>query len=141
MVCSTALRACTALLLAALTVILTACPKPKLADMSPDDLEMLRGAQLISDAIRAHQRETAELPEAIRHAEPFLLRGELWPVSSYDGQPLTEVDSAQFDASKSPGKVYYEKFVRDGVIVNYRLHVFGQTGRLAILDNRPDTLR
>jgi hypothetical protein len=139
MVGSAMRRVCAALTLAALSVILTACPsaKPKLADMSPDDLVMLRGAQLISDAIRAYQRDTAELPGAIRDAEPYLLRGETWPVNPYTKQPIEEVNSAEFDPAASVGKLYYEKFARDGVVTNYRLHVFGRTGKLTILQNTP----
>jgi hypothetical protein len=137
------LRACAALLLVALTLLLTACPaaKPQQADMPLDDLEMLRGALLISDALRACQRETAEWPATIREAEPFLLRGEVWPVNPYTKQPVEEAASAAFDPAASVGKVYYEKFARDGVVVNYRLHVFGKTGLLTILDNTPGTLR
>jgi hypothetical protein len=39
------------------------------------------------------------------------------------------------------GKVYYEKFARDGVVINYRLHVFSRSGKLTILDNTPSSLR
>jgi hypothetical protein len=143
MVRPTTLRLCAAALLAAFAFLLTACPSapPPQAEMSTDDLAMLRGAQLIADALRAYQRETAEWPATIREAEPFLLRGEVWPVNPYDGQPVVEAASAQFDPAASVGKVFYEKFVRDGVVINYRLHVFGKTGVLKILDNTPETLR
>jgi hypothetical protein len=103
--------------------------------LSGNDAEMVERARLIGEAVNAYHRDTVEWPERLRDAEGFLAAGKDWPVNPYNGQPIEDTGSREFDPATSVGMVFYEKFYRDEQLMNYQLHVFGDRGKLHIFSN------
>jgi hypothetical protein len=90
---------------------------------------------LIRNAVDAYRGDTSDFPEEIRQAERFLPLGATWPVNPYNGKPIEDTHSPDFDPAKSVGNVYYEVFSREEQVVGCRIHVFGDKGKLTILDH------
>ena len=103
--------------------------------LSGSDAEMVERARLIGEAVNAYHRDTAEWPERLRDAGGYLPAGTAWPVNPYNGQPIEDTGSREFDPQASVGMVFYEKFYRDEQLMNYQLHVFGDAGKLRIFGN------
>jgi hypothetical protein len=113
----------------------SACFHKTVANFKGDDKLMVDGAKRIMLAINAYHTDTSDWPADIRSAEKYLAAGTSWPENPYTHAPIEDSGSADFDPAKSIGTVYYEKYVRDEQIANYRLHVFGRSGRLMIFGN------
>ena len=103
--------------------------------LTGDDLEMFERAKVIGLAINTYHQDTAEWPERLRDAGGYLPAGTAWPTNPYNGQPIEDTGSREFDPQASVGMVFYEKFYRDEQILNYQLHVFGSQGKLHIFGN------
>jgi len=116
----------------AVTLLPTGCYKRELAG---DDALMVERARAIGLAINTYHQDTAEWPETIRAAEPYLQAGTSWPDNPYNSKPIEDTGSPDFDPATSVGMVYYEKFYRDDQLMNYQLHVFGKKGTLHIFGN------
>ena len=121
-----------ALLVAALC---SGCYHKTVKDFQGDDKVMVEGARQIMLAINGYHSDTSDWPPDIRAAEKYLTPGTPWPVNPYTNTPIEDCGSATFDPAKSVGMVYYEKYIRDDQIANYRLHVFGKSGPLTIFGN------
>jgi hypothetical protein len=100
-----------------------------------DDALMVERAKAIGLAINAFHQDTAEWPETIRAAQGYLQPGTSWPDNPYNGRPIEDTGSPEFDLATSVGMVYYEKFYRNDQLMNYQLHVFGDKGKLHIFGN------
>ena len=116
-----------ALTLAALALLAGGCRR---TEFTGDDAKMMRAAKVIAKAVNEYHIEYAEWPESLQGASPFL---PSWPVNPYDGKPVADTGSPDFDAATSVGMVYYEKFYREERLMNYQLHVFGDKGKLYII--------
>lgn len=97
------------------------------------DLEMMQRVHIITDAISNYQLANAELPDSLEVIRAHVPPGEHWPVNPYNNKEIADTGSPKFDPNTSVGMVYYQKFYRDDVVVNYQLHVFGEKGKLKIL--------
>jgi len=104
-------------------------------DLTGDDALMVERAGTIGLAINTYHQSTAEWPETIRAAAAYLQLGTSWPDNPYNGKPIEDCGSPDFDPATSVGMVYYEKFYRDEQLMNYQLHVFGAKGKLHIYGN------
>jgi hypothetical protein len=129
------MRSLCGLFLLLLLLAMVACPKKQTSHFKGADRQMVYGALAIRLAINAYRADTAELPPDIRAAERYLPPGTPWPVNPYNSQPIEDNRSAEFDPARSVGTVYYEVYFRDEQASGYRLHVFGDKGRLMIFDN------
>lgn len=99
------------------------------------DLAMMEQVKVLSEALSNYHLTYAEWPESLEEVRPHLAYGASWPDNPYNGQPITDTGSPDFDAATSVGNVYYEKLYRDERLINYQLHVFGERGKLVILGN------
>ena len=115
------------LLLLCLLPLLTGCPPKR---FNGKDAEMMAAAKAIAKAINAYQGDYAEWPVSLDLAKPYLPD---WPVNPYDGKPIGDTGSPDFDPAISVGMVYYQKLYRGEQLVNYQLHVFGEKGKLYII--------
>ena len=121
-------------LLIAAAVLLSGCPaKPQ--QLQGDDHQMFLAAKQVALAINGYHSDTAEWPETIEQAAPYLEPGASWPANPYNGAALSDTASPEFDPQSSPGNVCYEKFYRNGQLCNYQLHVFGEHGTIYIFGN------
>ena len=112
-----------------------ACPKRDVKSFEGNDRLMVEGAGVIAQAINTYHVDTGEWPESIQAAQSHFPPGTNWPQNPWTGGPIEDSGSSEFIPGKSEGTVYYEKFVRDDQIMNYRMHIFGDKGRLTILGN------
>jgi len=99
------------------------------------DREMMHAAKLIAGAIDTYFREYSEYPDKLREVEPYLPPGETWPVNPYNGKPIEDTCSIDFDPATSVGMVAYERVWRDDQQTTYQLHVYGEHGRLYVIGN------
>jgi hypothetical protein len=99
------------------------------------DREMMHAAKIVAAAIDNYHADTADWPESLEQAKAYLPADTLWPNNPYNGLPLADTGSREFDPQKSVGMVYYEKLYRDEQLVNYQLHIFGEHGKLYIIGN------
>lgn len=124
-----------ALIVLALIVFVAIAASGCAREFHGKDKEMLERVAIISDALSNYQLAYAEWPESLSDARQFLAYGERWPVNPYDGRPIADTGSPEFDPAMSVGMVYYQKLYREERLVNYQLHVFGERGKLVILGN------
>ncbi|HES58493.1 MAG TPA: hypothetical protein ENO21_03585, partial [Firmicutes bacterium] len=94
------------------------------------DKEMMERVGIISDALSNYQLANAEWPESLSDVRQYLAYGERWPANPYDGKPIADTGSPEFDPAASVGMVFYQKLCRDDRLINYQLHVFGDKGKL-----------
>lgn len=104
-------------------------------ELTGDDAVMVERARAIMLAVNTFHQDNAEWPDTLREAERCLKAGTSWPLNPYSGRPIEDTGSPDFDPAESVGMVYYEKFFRDELLMNYRLHVFGDKGKLHIFGN------
>lgn len=123
----------TRLCIAAAVLLLVAGCLPR--HFKGDDAEMMRAAKIVADAVNNYHSDTSEWPESLDEAKPYIAPSTPWPTNPYDGKPIADTGSSQFDPTTSVGMVYYEKIYRDDRMVNYQLHVFGRRGKLYIIGN------
>ncbi|MDQ3023764.1 MAG: hypothetical protein M3R04_05175 [bacterium] len=129
------MRCCLLIILVAVALFGAGCPKKTTESFKGKNRDMVEAAQQIRVAIITYHAETSEYPSDIRSAESHLGTGVTWPNNPYNGQPIRDNFGHEFDPAKSVGTVYYEIFTRDEQIAGYRLHVYGDKGRLMIFDN------
>lgn len=120
------------LALAFMLVMLAGCPPRQLHG---NDREMMRAAKIVAAAIDNYHADTAEWPDSLEQAKSYMPPDTAWPVNPYNGAPLADTGSPEFDPQKSVGMVYYQKMLREDQLVNYQLHVFGERGKLYIIGN------
>ncbi len=120
------------LTLALALVLLAGCPPRQFRG---HDREMMHAAKIVAAAIDNYHADTAEWPDNLEQAKGYLPLDTAWPVNPYNGAPLADTLSPDFDAQQSVGMVYYQKMLRDGQLVSYQLHVFGEKGKLYIIGN------
>lgn len=125
----------TAALALTAALLLSACPHRTRDNFVGDDRKMVDAANEIMLAINAYHVETSDWPDKIRDAAANLPPGTSWPVNPYNGAEIADTGKAAFDPATSVGNVYYEKFMREDQVVNYRLHVFGKDRELMIFGN------
>ncbi len=120
-----------------LLVILTCagCAKKTIQNFQGDDLKMVEAAQVLVVAINSYHSDTADWPENLADVREKLPPMTSWPVNPYNGNEISDTGTAEFDPATSIGNVFYEKFRREDQIMNYRLHVFGDKGKLMIFGN------
>jgi hypothetical protein len=99
------------------------------------DREMMHAAKLLAEAIDTYFRENSEYPDKLREVEPYLPAGTSWPVNPYNGKPIEDTGSIDFDPATSVGNVGYERVWRDEQQTTYQLHVYGEHGRLYVIGN------
>jgi hypothetical protein len=113
-------------------VLIAGCPPRQ---FHGKDREMMHAAKIVAEAINNYHADTADWPDSLEQAKAYLPPNEPWPNDPYNGAPLADTGSREFDAQKSVGMVYYEKLYRDEQLVSYQLHVFGDRGKLYIIGN------
>lgn len=118
--------------LALTLIVLAGCPPRQFRG---DEREMMQAAKIVAAAIDNYHSDTAEWPDSLEQAKSYLPPDTAWPVNPYNGAPLADTGSPEFDPQKSVGMVYYQKMSRDGELVSYQLHVFGARGKLYIIGN------
>ena len=111
------------------------CAKKTVQNFTGNDRLMVERAKELRLAINAYHSETSEYPQELTLVQGHLPPGTQWPVNPYNQQAIRDSGGREFDPVQSVGTVYYEKYLRDGQIAGYRLHVFGEAGWLLIFDN------
>lgn len=119
-------------LLISATTLVAGCPKQK---FEGDDAVMMQKAKVLANAINEYHRATAEWPSSLRSVQSYLPPGESWPANPYDGKPIEDTGSPEFDPATSVGMVYFQPMKRNDMIVNVQLHVFGEADKLYIISN------
>jgi hypothetical protein len=118
--------------LALALVLMAGCPPRQ---FHGNDRQMMHAAKIVAAAIDNYHADTAEWPDSLEQAKGYLPPDTAWPTNPYNGQPLADTFSPKFDPAKSVGMVYYQKMLRDGQLVSYQLHVFGERDKLYIIGN------
>jgi len=119
-------------MLALAILLIAGCPPRK---FTGKDAEMMAAAKTVAKLIDEYFREGFEYPETFDELKVLLPPNKPWPVNPYNGKPLADTGSRDFDPETSVGMVYYERIFRDEQMVNYNLHVFGERGKLYIIGN------
>lgn len=110
-------------------VLISGCAKK----FAGDDAKMMQSAKLIAQAINDYHSDYAQWPEKIEQASECLPAGTPWPVNPYDGKPIRDTGSPDFDEATSVGMVYYQRTFRNEVQTNFLLHVYGTNGELGVI--------
>ena len=57
-------------------------------------------------------------------------KGMTMPENPFNGQPIREMESAEFDPATFPGNIYYVKTIKDDCVINCQVIIFGEKGEL-----------
>ena len=96
---------------------------------------MMGAAKQISRLVNEYHSDSAEWPESLDDVKWYLPASVKWPVNPYNGEPVADTGSRDFDPETSVGMLYYEKIYRGEMLVNVQIHVFGEKGKLYIIGN------
>ncbi len=55
-------------------------------------------------------------------------KGIPMPENPYTGEPMVALESSEFDPDVSPGNFYYMRVIRDEIVVNCQVLIFGDRG-------------